>query len=50
MKTIKEYVNYVQEEMHDPRKVAFQKTKAELFYFLLATFLTIEVGMMVLLH
>lgn len=50
MKTIKQYAEYVQNEMTDPRTIMFRKTKAELFYFLLATFLTVELGMMLLLE
>ncbi len=42
MKTIFEAVDYVQNELQDPRKVAFKRTKAQLFYFISFAFLAAE--------
>ena len=50
MKTINEMYEFVQEEMQDNKKIMFNKTKSELFYFLLAVFLTVEVGLYFMLH
>lgn len=44
MKTIFSAVDYVQSELQDPRKVAFKRTKLELFCFVIFLFLTAEIG------
>ena len=50
MKTIYQAVDYVQTELQDPRKVVFNRTKAQLFYFLLFAFLTAEAGLYLMMH
>jgi len=50
MKTIHQAVGYVQNEMQDPRKVVFNRTKAQVFYFVFFAFLTAEVGLYLVTH
>lgn len=44
MKTVQDIYTYVQDELQDRRKVMFNLTKSQLFFFVLATMLTAQLG------
>jgi hypothetical protein len=50
MKTIYSAVDYVQNELQDPRRVVFKRTKAEMFCLIVGLFLTAELGLYMLMY
>ena len=50
MKIIYNLTDYVQEELQDPRKIMFNRTKSQLFFAVVATFLTAEIGLYFMMY
>lgn len=50
MKTVQNIYAYVQDELQDRKKVMFNLTKSQLFFFILAAMLTAQLGLYMLSH
>lgn len=50
MKTVQNIYTFVQDELQDRRKIVFNLTKSQLFFFVLATALTAQLGLYLLTH
>lgn len=45
MKTVQHIYTYVQDELQDRKKIMFNRTKSQLFFFVLTALLTAQLGL-----